>query len=222
MLPLSLNAKAINKPFKILCLGAHADDIEIGCGGTILKLIQSHSDVNCFWTVFAASGKERAQEAVESANLFLHGAREKRIEVRQFRDGFFPFEGSEIKGLFESMKREFNPDIIFTHYRDDLHQDHRVVSDLTWNTFRDHFILEYEIPKYDGDFGSPNLFVHLDDTMSRKKVRLILETFQTQKGKHWFTEDTFLSVLRIRGIESCARDKYAEAFYSRKTVWEGE
>lgn len=221
MLPLSLSSKAVNKPLKILCLGAHADDIEIGCGGTILKLLQSHAEVSFYWMVFGAASKERSREAEKSAGLFLHGARERKIEIKQFRDGFFPFEGAAIKELFESIKGEFNPDIIFTHYRDDLHQDHRVVCDLTWNTFRNHFILEYEIPKYDGDFGSPNVFVHLNDALSRKKVQLILDSFESQRGKHWFTEDTFLSVLRIRGIESVSPEKYAEAFYSRKAVWDG-
>jgi LmbE family N-acetylglucosaminyl deacetylase len=220
MLHLSLSRKQVSRPLKVLCLGAHADDIEIGCGGAVLKLVESHSDVCCFWMVFGASNKKRAREAVKSANLFLHGAKEKHIRVKQFKDGFFPFQGAKIKELFESIKREFQPDIIFTHYRDDLHQDHRVVSDLTWNTFRDHFILEYEIPKYDGDFGGPNLFVHLDGAICQKKVRLIMDTFQSQSEKHWFTEDTFLSVLRIRGIESCSPEKYAEAFYARKTVWD--
>ncbi len=221
MLRVRLGTEGANKPLSVLCLGAHADDIEIGCGGTILKLLQSRNDVKIFWMVFGASNKERAREAEASANLFLRGAQEKTIDVKEFRDGFFPFQGAQIKELFESMKRNLNPDIIFTHYRDDLHQDHRVVCDLTWNTFRDHFILEYEIPKYDGDFGSPNFFVQLDDALSRKKISIILDSFRTQKEKHWFTEDTFLSVLRIRGIESCSPGRYAEAFYSRKTVWEG-
>jgi len=218
MLPFRIHSKAPS--LKVLCLGAHADDIEIGCGGTVLKLLQSHPAVSCYWMVFGASNPERAAEATESANLFLQGAQERKIVVKQFRDGFFPFQGAEIKDLFESIKREYDPDIIFTHYRDDLHQDHRVVCDLTWNTWRNHSILEYEIPKYDGDFGSPNFFVHLDNAVGARKVRLILETFRTQKAKHWFTEDTFLSVMRIRGMESCSPGKYAEAFYSRKTVWE--
>ena len=124
----------------------------------------------------------------------------------------------EIKEYFEQLKQEFSPDLIFTHYRDDLHQDHRLISDLTWNTFRNHLILEYEIPKYDGDLGSPNFFVHLDESICHKKIQYILNSFKTQAEKHWFTEDTFLSVLRLRGIESNAPGKYAEAFFCRKMV----
>jgi LmbE family N-acetylglucosaminyl deacetylase len=165
--------------------------------------------------VFGANGKREA-EAIDSAERFLQGVEEKNVMIRNFRDGFFPFHGLEIKELFESIKREFSPDLILTHYRDDRHQDHRVISDLTWNTFRDHFILEYEIPKYDGDFGSPNLFVTLDDSLAKKKARLIVEVFESQREKHWFTEDTFLAVLRLRGMESASSGKYAEAFYARK------
>jgi LmbE family N-acetylglucosaminyl deacetylase len=167
--------------------------------------------------VFGAHGKREA-EAIQSAGQFLKGIKERTVLVKDFRDGFFPYHGLEIKELFESIKREFSPDLVFTHYRDDRHQDHRVISDLTWNTFRDHCILEYEIPKYDGDFGSPNMFVTLDDVLARRKAQLILEVFQSQKEKRWFTEDTFLAVLRLRGMESASAGKYAEGFYSRKTT----
>jgi len=218
MLQLNLgDSNRIDEPLKVLCLGAHADDIEIGCGGTILKLLQSQPDASFCWMVFGA-GEERAREAIESANLFLHGVKEKHIGVERFRDGFFPYQGSEIKELFESIKKRFNPDLIFTHYRGDLHQDHRLISDITWNTFRDHLILEYEIPKYDGDLGSPNFFVYLDESICRKKVQHILNVFQTQREKHWFTEDAFLAILRLRGLESVSCQKYAEGFYCRKVV----
>jgi LmbE family N-acetylglucosaminyl deacetylase len=212
MLPVSFND---NPPSRILCLGAHADDIEIGAGGTILKLNQS-SPTEFRWVVFS-SGTNRDQEAVESANLFL-GSSKKKVEVKNFRNGFFPYEGKEIKEFFEELKKEFSPDLIFTHYREDLHQDHRMISDITWNTFRDNLILEYEVPKYDGDFGSPNFFVHLEESVCARKVKNILTTFKTQKDKHWFTEDAFLSVLRLRGIESASPGRYAEAFYCRKVV----
>jgi LmbE family N-acetylglucosaminyl deacetylase len=204
-------------PLQILCLGAHADDLEIGCGGTLRKLIESNDSLSVYWIVFSASG-QRAIEAQASATRFLAGAARMEIAVKNFRDGFFPYLGYEIKEFFEELKPTCSPDLIFTHYRDDRHQDHRLISDLTWNTYRDHLILEYEIPKYDGDLGSPNLFVPLDEPIYRNKVRWITEEFQTQRGRHWFTEDTFRSLLRLRGIESGAPSGYAEGFYCRKAV----
>jgi LmbE family N-acetylglucosaminyl deacetylase len=206
-------------PFRILCLGAHCDDIEIGCGGTILRILHEAGgeSLSVRWVVFS-SGSVREKEADGSANEFLYGAGEKKIEIKSFRNGFFPYVAVEIKEYFEELKNSFNPDIIFTHYRDDLHQDHRLISDLTWNTFRNHFILEYEIPKYDGDFGSPNFLVHLNEVTCREKVGAILRWFSSQSDKHWFSQDTFFSVLRIRGMESGATEKYAEGFYSRKLV----
>jgi LmbE family N-acetylglucosaminyl deacetylase len=202
---------------RVLCLGAHCDDIEIGCGGTILKLIENYPDAEFYWVVFSAN-QQRAQEASESADIFLRRAKEKHLVIKRFRDGFFPYIGFEIKEYFEQLKQDFSPDLIFTHYRNDLHQDHRLISDLTWNTFRDHLILEYETPKYDGDLGCPNFFVHLDETTYRRKIRYILNSFKTQAENQWFSEETFLAILRLRGIESNAPDKYAEAFYCRKMV----
>lgn len=203
--------------YKVLCLGSHCDDIEIGCGGTILKLIKDYSDIEFYWIVFSAN-QQRKQEAYASAEKFLKDVKAKII-IKEFRDGFFPFKGIEIKEVFEQLKQEFNPDIIFTHYRHDLHQDHRLISDFTWNTFRNHVILEYEIPKYDGDLGKPNFFVYLDEQICQNKVKYIIDSFQSQKEKQWFTDDTFLSILRLRGIESNAPDKYAEAFHCRKVVF---
>jgi len=203
---------------KLLCLGAHSDDIEIGCGGTILKWIrESKTGVQVFWVVFSAS-QDRAEEARKCADLFLKGASKKTVQVKKFRDGFFPYQGVEIKETFEQIKNEFSPDIIFTHCRDDRHQDHRLLSDLTWNTYRDHMILEYEIPKYDGDLGKPNCFVHLDESLCHKKADFINECFLSQNQKQWFSEDTLFSLLRLRGIESAASGKYAEAFHCRKMV----
>ncbi len=203
--------------YKILCLGAHSDDIEIGCGGTILKLIEQHPQASIKWIVFSASS-DRAEEAKNSASEFLQAASEANIEIKNFKDGFFPYMGAEVKAFFEELKQDYSPDIIFTHYRHDLHQDHRTICDLTWNTFRDHFILEYEIPKYDGDIGIPNYFVHLDAAICRKKLDYLLKYFGTQANKHWFNEETFRSILRLRGIESRAPENYAEAFYCRKMV----
>jgi len=206
-----------DRALKILCIGAHSDDIEIGCGGTILNLIEKYGRPIFYWVVLS-SNEKRKKEAEESANAFLAGAKEKTIVIKDFRDGFFPYVGDEIKEYFEGLKQEVNPDLIFTHHRFDLHQDHRLVSNLTWNTFRDHMILEYEIPKYDGDLGSPNSFVHLDENTCKKKIKHTLNIFKTQAENQWFTEDTFLSILRLRGIESNAPTKYAEAFYSRKVI----
>jgi LmbE family N-acetylglucosaminyl deacetylase len=202
---------------QILCIGAHSDDIEIGCGGTLLKLIELYPDLAIYWVVLGASGK-REQEAITSANSFLKSIDRKNVIVKGFRDGFFPYLGMEIKEYFELLKREVSPDLILTHYRHDRHQDHRLVSDLTWNTFRDHLIWEYEIPKYDGDLGSPNMFIHLTEAICRQKIDHLFEHFGTQADKVWFTEDTFSSILRMRGIESNAPDRYAEAFYCRKAV----
>jgi LmbE family N-acetylglucosaminyl deacetylase len=214
MIQLSLN-KTEESEYKILCLGSHCDDIEIGCGGTILKLIENYQNVIVYWVVFS-SNEQRAEEATASANLFLKEIETKKIIIKNFRDGFLPFQGIEVKECFEQLKQEFAPDIIFTHHRDDRHQDHRLISELTWNTFRNHLILEYEIPKYDGDLGIPNLFTHLDEGFCHRKIQYILEAFATQNNKQWFTEDTFRSILRIRGIESNSPSKYAEAFYCRK------
>jgi len=202
---------------RILCVGAHSDDIEIGCGGTILRFLTENDKIEIYWIVFGAD-TERAVEARRSANFFLKDAKQKKIILKNFRDGFFPYIGGEIKECFERLKKEFFPDIIFTHYRNDLHQDHRIISELTYNTFRDNLILEYEIPKFDGDLGSPNLFIHLNKTICRKKISKVITYFSSQSEKEWFTEDTFWSILRLRGIESNAPDKYAEGFYCRKII----
>ncbi|MGH8002496.1 MAG: PIG-L deacetylase family protein [Brasilonema sp.] len=217
MLKLSFD-KNHDSVYKILCLGSHCDDIEIGCGGTILKLIEDYSNIIFYWVVFS-SNEQRAKEAIKSANNFLKGAKVENIIINNFRNGFFPFIGAEIKEYFEQLKQEISPDLIFTHYRHDLHQDHRLISDLTWNTFRNHLILEYEIPKYDGDLGSPNFFVHLDESTCRKKVHYLLNAFETERQKHWFSEDIFLSIMRLRGVESNSPGKYSEAFYCRKMAF---
>jgi len=213
MLNLALSGR--RERLRILCLGAHSDDIGIGCGGTVLRLLEENPGAEVQWVVLAASGPRKA-EADRSAQSFLARAQRKEIILREFRDGYFPYLGGEIKDFFESLKRESDPDLILTHFRDDLHQDHRVVSQLTWNTFRNHLILEYEIVKYDGDLGAPNFFVLLSEAQVRRKVQLILECFESQRKKNWFTEDAFYSILRLRGVESNAPSKYAEAFYSRK------
>jgi len=202
----------------ILCLGAHCDDIEIGCGGTILKLVQENPDIEIHWIVFSSNSK-RKKEAAVAAKLFLKGARKSFTEIKTFKDGFFPYNGASVKKYFETLKKKITPDLVFTHFRHDLHQDHRVISDLTWNTFRGHFILEYEIPKYDGDLGSPNFYVGVDDKLFEKKTKFILESFQSQCKKHWFTEDTFYGLARVRGVEANSPERHAEAFYCRKFLY---
>jgi LmbE family N-acetylglucosaminyl deacetylase len=207
---------SLSRARRILCVGAHSDDIEIGCGGTLLKLARTHKDLEVRWIVFSADGK-RVREARASAAMFLTGIRRTTVDVKRFTGSFFPFEGAKIKQFFETLKA-FAPDVVFTHYRDDRHQDHRVLSDLAWNTFRNHLVLEYEIPKYDGDLGVPNLFVPIEEDLALRKADYICRVFQTQTNRHWFTEDTFLAPMRLRGIECASATRYAEAFYCRKIV----
>lgn len=218
MISLALNVPA-GSQLRLLCLGAHCDDVEIGCGGTVLELLRRAGEVEVHWVVFSST-RQRGEEARLSASTFLEGAAHRTIEIKEFRDGFFPYVGYEIKEFFEELRHRFVPDVIFTHYRDDRHQDHRLISDLTWNTFRNHLILEYEVPKYDGDLGSPNVFVPLDEATCRRKAELIRTGFRTQQSRAWFTEETFRSLLRLRGIEAASPTGYAEGFYCRKAALE--
>jgi LmbE family N-acetylglucosaminyl deacetylase len=215
MLPLKIR-RDVSSPLRVLCVGAHSDDVEIGCGGTLLQLLAREKNVEVTWVVFS-SNKERAREARSSAKLYLGQAKRQSVIVHNFRDGFFPFDGAKIKKQFEGLK-SVTPDLIFTHNRKDAHQDHRVLAELTWNTFRNHLILEYEIPKYDGDLGQPNLFVPLEKQFYERKVRCLLDAFATQRSKRWFQEETFLALMRLRGMECVAPSGYAEAFYCRKLV----
>ena len=199
----------------LLVFGAHCDDIEIGCGGTLLNLLKQKSEVDVTWVVFSSNDK-RALEATEGARLFSESANSLNLKIYDFRDGFLPYQGEKVKELFELIKKEITPDLIFTHYRNDLHQDHRFVSELTWNTFRNHLILEYEIPKWDGDLGVPNTFVHLDKETCDAKIKYLQQAYNSQLKKAWFTDDLFWSLMRIRGMESNSPSRFAEAFYSRK------
>lgn len=216
MLPLNFSQNGV-APLKVLCLGAHSDDVEIGCGGAVLRLLSSFREIDITWVVFA-SNADREKEARRSADLFLSRTNRKKVIVKNFRDGFFPFGGAEIKSCFEQELKSTSPDLIFTHNRKDAHQDHRLLAELTWNSFRNHFILEYEIPKYDGDLGQPNFYVPLDKDIYEAKVRYLMEAFETQRSKAWFTKDTFLALMRLRGMECVAPSGYAEAFYCRKAV----
>jgi LmbE family N-acetylglucosaminyl deacetylase len=209
-------AKSVRGTLRVLCLGCHSDDIEIGCGGTLLRLVEDVPDSEFHWVVLSGSSIRDA-EARRGVELFAgHRASGKPL-VKTFPDGFMPFVGAEVKTVFEELK-SISPDVIFTHSRRDAHQDHRLIAELTWNTFRDHLILEYEIPKYDGDLGQPNVFVPLSKDQCQRKIRYLLEAFPSQRTKRWFQEDTFLSLMRLRGMECNAPSGYAEAFYSRKLV----
>lgn len=215
MLPVSLGPGA-KEPLRILCLGAHCDDIEIGCGGTILRLLAERPGSSVHWIVFA-SNAERSQEARAAAADFLAQAGERHVEVRSFRESYFPYVGAEIKDYFEQLK-PIKPDVVFTHRTVDLHQDHRTIAELTWNTFRNHLIAEYEIPKYEGDLGTPNLFVPLTLAQADRKVDLLFKHFASQAQRSWFKRSTFDGLLSIRGIECAAAENRAEAFHVRKFV----
>ena len=202
---------------EVLCVGAHSDDIEIGCGGTILRLIDEHPGLHVTWVVLSADGA-RADEATASAKSWLAEGATCEIVVEAFPDRYFPWHGAEIKTWLTELSRRCSPDLVLTHSRDDLHQDHRTVAELTWGAFRDHLILEYEIPKWDGDLGRPNLYVPLDGGTADRKVSGVLEGFPSQLGRDWFTPDTFYALMRLRGVESRALSGFAEAFTARKAV----
>jgi LmbE family N-acetylglucosaminyl deacetylase len=201
----------------VLLIGAHSDDVEIGCGGTVLKMLESSPGIAVHWVVLS-SDEMRADEARASASLFLENAKESSVSVESFRESYFPYVGRDVKEYFDSLGSSVAPDLIFTHSREDRHQDHRLVCELTWNTFRDHLILEYEIPKYDGDLGKPNMFVTLEERICNQKIEHLMGSFRSQLDKHWFTEETFRAMLRLRGIESRSASGYAEAFYSTKIL----
>jgi len=200
----------------VLCLGAHSDDLEIGCGGTVLRLLQDYPKARIHWVVLSAVGDRRG-EATASAEALLAGF-EACIEIAEFEDRFFPQQQAELKRFFDQLGRTLSPDLIVTHRRADLHQDHRTIAELTWETFRDHLVLEYEIPKYDGDLGQPNAFVELPREVCTRKVDHLLRMFPSQTSKYWFTKETFWAMLRLRGVECRAGSGYAEAFHARKLL----
>jgi len=202
-------------PLKVLCLGAHADDIEIGCGGTMLRLLAERPGSAVDWVVFSGDA-ERGREAEASAADFLAGAGARQIARHTFRDGFFPWQGEALKETFEKLKATVEPTLILTHWKSDAHQDHRTIAELTWNTWRRHLILEYEVPKMEGDIGNPSLFVPLEPGEVERKIALLMRHFGTQRSKSWFSEETFRGLLRLRGIN--AGSAWAEAFYCRRVV----
>lgn len=201
----------------VLCLGSHADDIEIGCGGTLLRLLAAQPRLQVCWVVLSAAGVRRA-EAEESARRFLAHAVDPQVIVRDFRDRFFPYQGEAIKEFLHELSASVAPDVIFTHRLADRHQDHRHVAEWTWNAFRDHLILEYEIAKYEGDLGQPNVFVPLDEAICRQKIDLLSRSFPSQQSKPWYTPDTFWALLRLRGLECHSPSRFAEAFHAAKIV----
>jgi LmbE family N-acetylglucosaminyl deacetylase len=215
-----MRAMQLAKPgdrLSLLCLGAHSDDIEIGAGGMLLGLMERGIQLDVHWCVLSGGGV-RDDEARKSANDFLAKAACAKIEIMSFRDGFFPEQGEAIKQWFETLKGRINPDLILTHRRDDAHQDHQLVCRLTWNTFRDHQILEYEIPKWDGDVGQPNVYVPVSAAALARKIELLMKHFGSQRSKQWFDDETFRGLARIRGMECRAPERYAEAFFARKVA----
>lgn len=213
----SLKLAARGDKLSVLCVGAHSDDIEIGAGATLLQWKADGIRIDMLWCVLSAVGPREA-EARSSAEDFLQGVERARIETHHFRDGFFPAQSAEIKTWFENLKDRFQPDVILTHNGIDAHQDHRLTNDLTWNTFRNHLILEYEIPKWDGDIGRPNFYVPVSKAAIIRKAELLERHFGTQRSKHWFDQEVFLGLARLRGMECRAPERYAEAFFARKLV----
>jgi LmbE family N-acetylglucosaminyl deacetylase len=201
----------------VLCLGAHSDDIEIGAGGTILSWMESGIRLEVCWCVLSAPGA-RAAEAEASAAAFLAGAARSRIHLATFDDASFPYQGADIKAWLKGLRTEIAPDVILTHARNDAHQDHREVCQLTWNLFREHLILEYEIPKWDGDLAQPNVYMPLSAAVLKRKIELLQVHFGTQRSKDWFDADTFSGLARLRGMECRAPERYAEAFMLRKAT----
>lgn len=217
MMPLGLDLKG-GQPLRLLCLGAHCDDIEIGAGATVLKLLEGHPGAQVRWVVFTGSAIRHA-EAKAAAAVFLAAAGEARVDLLSFRESFLPQAWGAVKEEFERLKAEFQPNLVLTHGLADHHQDHRVVAELTWNTFRDHLVWEYEIPKYDGDIGNPNLFVPVTRAQAETKVAALMQHFTSQRDRQWFDPATFLGLMRLRGIGCNAPSGFAEAFTARKVVF---
>jgi LmbE family N-acetylglucosaminyl deacetylase len=215
VIELALPRLGAKRPLQILCLGAHCDDIDIGCGATLLKLLSRPGSAQVTWVVFGST-PTRARELRASAKRFLRGATSSSVVTHGFRDSYFPAQYKEIKESFEPLKALPTPDVVFTHRGDDLHQDHRLVSELTWNAFRRHLILEYEVPKYDGDLTTPNAYCSVADALVERKIKILMSSYRTQIEKPWFTAETFKAIMRLRGVEAGADTGWAEGFHARK------
>jgi LmbE family N-acetylglucosaminyl deacetylase len=211
---LNLMAESVGQSLRVLLLGAHCDDIEIGCGATLLRLARTWPQAQFLWVTLSGDDVREA-ETRHAARRLLAAAHHTEMRMERFRGSYFPTSVEELKDYFETLK-SFKPDLIFTHFRGDLHQDHRVVNELTWNTFRSHTILEYEIPKYDGDLGQPNIFMEVSRDEIELKSEILLDCFPSQRQRQWFTRDTFAALARIRGVECHASEGFAEAFHGRK------
>lgn len=216
MLALLLAAEPA-EPLRLLCIGAHSDDLEIGCGGTLMSMLGAQRPVHVTWVVLSANGA-RAVEARRSASHLLKRAASLDLVLGEFRDGHLPADFAAAKAFFESLKTRLRPHLIFTHRLEDRHQDHRLAGELTWNTFRDHLILEYEILKYEGDLAQPNVYVPLTATVARRKAAHLERHFGSQRGKSWFDGENFLALARLRALECRAPAGFAEAFHARKLV----
>jgi LmbE family N-acetylglucosaminyl deacetylase len=212
---LPLGGTALDGVRDVLLLGAHPDDIELGCGATVRTLVSRRPDLRVRWVVMSGT-PDRAVEARNSALAFLAGVAESDIVVHDLPDRYFPAAYADVKRAVVAAGGDFDPDLILTHQRADLHQDHRLVSELTLNAFRDHLVLEYEIPKYDGDLGRTNVYVDVDSDAVDDKCALLVKHFPSQHDRDWFDEETFRAILRLRGVECHATHGYAEAFYGRK------
>ncbi len=206
------------QPLRLLCIGAHSDDLEIGCGGTILTWLANIPKLEVTWVVLSAEGV-RASEARRSARALLARAATSKVLIADFRDCFLQSQYAEVKGYFENLRKEVDPDIVLTHWLQDRHQDHRLAAELTWNTWRNHLVLEYEIPKYEGDLVTPNVYVPISASLARRKVGHLKRCFSSQRSKDWFAADTFLGLMRLRGLESRSQSGFAEAFHARKLVF---
>ena len=216
MLALSLPDKAV--PLNILCIGAHSDDIEIGCAATLLRLLADGYRLRVTWAVLSAVG-ERADEARSSAEALLSTRADAvQLDLGAFRDSYFPADFEALKGHFVRLRERANPDVVFTHAMSDGHQDHRLVAELTWQTWRNHLVLEYEVPKYEDDLARPNVFVPVSRAVAQAKVDHLLSHFGSQRSKRWFSSETFAGLLRLRGVQCGAEEGFAEAFVSRKLV----
>lgn len=214
---LKLDLGINGRPLRLLCLGAHSDDLEIGCGGTVLEWLSAYPRVEVTWVVMSAAG-ERAEEARRSANALLRSASCRKIVLHELADGHFPVHFADAKSAFEALKAVEKPDVIFSHRPEDRHQDHRLLAELTWQTWRSHLILEYEVPKYDGDLGQPNLFVPVSARIGKRKVAHLMRHFASQRSRSWFAPPTFFGLMHLRGVECRAPSGFAEAHYLRKAV----
>jgi LmbE family N-acetylglucosaminyl deacetylase len=208
---------AAGTPARLLVVGAHPDDIEIGCGGTLLRLLEETSDLSICWVVACCEGV-RADEARASAADVMSSTSNSQLHLGSFRDGYLPYAGAAVKEFLHEIGTGFAPDVVMTHQRDDLHQDHRLLGELAWQVFRDQLILEYEVAKYDGDLGQPNFFVPLDRSVCDRKLELLRRHFTSQADKPWFDDQAFLGLMRLRGVECRATSGLAEAFHGRRVV----